>query len=171
MHKRKLFLSLAFLSTLLLSSCSIFSNGGNSDQTSNDNPVSTVDSSDKSTNPVSDSTKPEQSKSSSSSSQSTPTSSNQSSSSSASSQSQPSSSSQQPGGQEGFSNITEFNSPVEIHTAEQKTYLSYTGNYAQMPENQYPDGSVHKSDSLPVNLSWNYTGLYDNHNQQVISVL
>ena len=26
-----------------------------------------------------------------------------------------------------------------------------------MPENQYPDGSVHKSDSLPVNLSWNYT--------------
>ena len=157
MHKRKLFLSLAFLSTLLLSSCSIFSNGGNSDQTSNDNPVSTVDSSDKSTNPVSDSTEPEQSQSSSSSSQSTPTSSNQSSSSSASSQSQPSRSSQQPGGQEGFSNITEFNSPVEIHTAEQKTYLSYTGNYAQMPENQYPDGSVHKSDSLPVNLSWNYT--------------
>ena len=26
-----------------------------------------------------------------------------------------------------------------------------------MPENQYPDGSQHRSDSLPVNLSWNYT--------------
>ena len=26
-----------------------------------------------------------------------------------------------------------------------------------MPDNQYPDGSQHLSDSLPVNLSWNYT--------------
>ncbi len=26
-----------------------------------------------------------------------------------------------------------------------------------MPENQYPDGTQHLSDSLPVNLSWNYT--------------
>ena len=26
-----------------------------------------------------------------------------------------------------------------------------------MLENQYPDGSEHRSDSLPVNLSWNYT--------------
>ena len=27
----------------------------------------------------------------------------------------------------------------------------------QMPENQYPDGTQHLSDSLPVNLSWNAT--------------
>ena len=56
-----------------------------------------------------------------------------------------------------FSNITEFNAPVEIHTADQKTYLSYSGKYDEMPENQYPDGSQHRSDSLPVNLSWNYS--------------
>lgn len=65
--------------------------------------------------------------------------------------------SQPPVGESGFSNITEFNAPVEIHTAEQKTYLSYTGEYDKMPENQYPDGSQHISDSLPVNFSWNYT--------------
>ena len=65
--------------------------------------------------------------------------------------------SQPPVGESGFSNITEFNAPVEIHTAEQKTYLSYTGEYEKMPDNQYPDGSAHKSDSLPVDLSWNYT--------------
>ena len=65
--------------------------------------------------------------------------------------------SQPPVGESGFSNITEFNAPIEIHTAEQKTYLSYTGEYEKMPDNQYPDGSAHKSDSLPVDLSWNYT--------------
>ena len=169
MHKRKLFLSLTFLSTLLLSSCSIFSNNENSNEPSNESTVSSVQSSEQSTEPVSESSVPESTPSSSSSQQNTSSSSKPSSSSSSSSQSTPSSSSsassqsssssssQQPGGQTGFSGITEFNSPVQIHTADQKTFLSYTGNYDQMPENQYPDGSAHKSDSLPVSLSWNYT--------------
>ncbi len=169
MHKRKLFLSLTFLSTLLLSSCSIFSNNENSNEPSNESTVSSVQSSEQSTEPVSESSVPESTPSSSSSQQSTSSSSKPSSSSSSSSSqssaSSPSSSSsqssgsssQQPGGQTGFSGITEFNSPVQIHTADQKTYLSYTGDYSQMPENQYPDGSIHQSDSLPVKLSWNYT--------------
>ena len=169
MHKRKLFLSLTFLSTLLLSSCSIFSNNENSNEPSNESTVSSVQSSEQSTEPVSESSVPESTPSSSSSQQSTSSSSKPSSSSSSSSSqssaSSPSSSSsqssgsssQQPGGQTGFSGITEFNSPVQIHTADQKAYLSYTGDYSQMPENQYPDGSIHQSDSLPVKLSWNYT--------------
>ena len=56
-----------------------------------------------------------------------------------------------------FSNVTQFNAPVEIHTAAQKTYLSYQGDYSTMPEDQYPNGNSHQSDSLPVNLSWNYS--------------
>ena len=169
MHKRKLFLSLTFLSTLLLSSCNVLSRSEKSDEPSNESTVSSVESTDTSTEPISESSVPESIPSSSSSQQSTSSSSKpSSSSSSSSSQSSASSSnssssqssgssSQQPGGQTGFSGITEFNSPVQIHTAEQKTYLSYTGDYSQMPENQYPDGSAHKSDSLPVKLSWNYT--------------
>ena len=169
MHKRKLFLSLTFLSTLLLSSCNVLSRSEKSDEPSNESTVSSVESTDTSTEPISESSVPESIPSSSSSQQSTsssskPSSSSSSSSSQSSASSQSSSSSQssgsssqQPGGQTGFSGITEFNSPVQIHTADQKTYLSYTGDYSQMPENQYPDGSIHQSDSLPVKLSWNYT--------------
>ena len=156
MQKRKLFLSFAFLSTLLLSSCSFFTrseeskessdvsessnSGGDICITSAPGPIPTnPGSSETSNNP-----------STTSSQESRPTSQPTSRSSS-----QPTS--QPPFGESGFSNITEFNAPVEIHTAEQKTYLSYTGEYDKMPENQYPDGSTHKSDSLPIDLSWNYT--------------
>ncbi len=156
MQKRKLFLSFVFLSTLLLSSCSFFTrseeskensdvsessnSGGDICITSAPGPVPTnPGSSETSNNP-----------STTSSQESRPTS-------QPTSQSSSQPTSQPPFGESGFSNITEFNAPVEIHTAEQKTYLSYTGEYEKMPDNQYPDGSTHKSDSLPVNLSWNYT--------------
>ena len=56
----------------------------------------------------------------------------------------------------GFFNVTEFNSPVEIHTSAQATYLAYSGDYDTMPSNQYPDGTTHQSDSLPVAVSWDY---------------
>ena len=163
MYKRKLFLSIAFLSTLILSSCTAVAN---SSQESKE-PSSPIESSSIPAPSESESSAPvssESSKSSSSSSASSSKSSSSSSkpsSSSNSSSSRPSSSSsstsQPPVSEGNFSNITEFNTPVEIHTADQKTYLSYSGNYDQMPENQYPDGSEHRSDSLPVNLSWNYT--------------
>lgn len=156
MQKRKLFLSFAFLSTLLLSSCSFFTrseeskessdvsessnSGGDICITSAPGPIPTnPGSSETSNNP-----------STTSSQESRPTS-------QPTSQSSSQPTSQPPVGESGFSNITEFNAPVEIHTAEQKTYLSYTGEYDKMPENQYPDGSQHISDSLPVNFSWNYT--------------
>ena len=156
MQKRKLFLSFAFLSTLLLSSCSFFTrseeskensdvsessnSGGDICITSAPGPIPTnPGSSETSNNP-----------STTSSQESRPTS-------QPTSQSNSQPTSQPPVGESGFSNITEFNAPVEIHTAEQKTYLSYTGEYEKMPDNQYPDGSAHKSDSLPVDLSWNYT--------------
>ena len=163
MYKRKLFLSIAFLSTLILSSCTAVAN---SSQESKE-PSSPIESSSIPAPSESESSAPvssESSKSSSSSSASSSKSSSSSSkpsSSSNSSSSRPSSSSsstsQPPVSEGNFSNITEFNTPVEIHTADQKTYLSYSGNYDQMLENQYPDGSEHRSDSLPVNLSWNYT--------------
>ena len=56
----------------------------------------------------------------------------------------------------GFKNINDTQ-PFEIHTDAQKTYLSYNGDYSQMPTNQYPDGNEHKSDSKPITLTWNYT--------------
>jgi len=56
----------------------------------------------------------------------------------------------------GFYNITEFNSPVEIHTTRQNEYLSYPGKYDEIDPSLYPDGNKHLSDSLPVDISWNY---------------
>lgn len=160
-----MFLSFAFLSTLILSSCTVVANSSQESK----QPSSPIEStsipassdSESSTPASSESSKPSSSSSSksSSSSSSKPTSSSSSSSkpSSSSSSSSSSSTSQPPVSEGNFSNITEFNAPVEIHTADQKAYLSYSGNYDQMPENQYPDGSQHRSDSLPVNLSWNYS--------------
>ena len=55
----------------------------------------------------------------------------------------------------GFKNINDTE-PFEIHTADQKAYLSYQGNYDEMPVDQYPDGSVHQSDSKPIELTWDY---------------
>ena len=163
MQKRKMFLSFAFLSTLILSSCTVVANSSQESK----QPSSPIESTSIPASSDSESSAPassESSKSSSSSSDKSSSSSSSSSkpsSSSSSSSSKPSSSSsstsQPPVSEGNFSNITEFNTPVEIHTADQKTYLSYTGNYDQMPENQYPDGSQHRSDSLPVNLSWNYS--------------
>lgn len=66
------------------------------------------------------------------------------------------SSSSVPSGSSGFSNITEFTAPVEIHTAEQKTYLSYSGSFETISQNLYPDGLSNRSDSKPVDISWNY---------------
>lgn len=163
-----MFLSFAFLSTLILSSCTVVVNSSQESK----QPSSPIEStsipassdSESSAPASSETSKPSSSSSSKSSSSSSSKSSSSSSSSkpssSSSSSSKPSSSSsstsQPPVSEGNFSNITEFNTPVEIHTADQKTYLSYPGNYDQMPENQYPDGSQHRSDSLPVNLSWNY---------------
>ena len=162
MQKRKMFLSFAFLSTLILSSCTIVANSSQESK----QPSSPIEStsipassdSESSAPASSETSKPSSSSKNSSSSSSKPTSSSSSSSkpSSSSSSANSSSTSQPPVSEGNFSNITEFNAPVEIHTANQKAYLSYSGNYDQMPENQYPDGSQHRSDSLPVNLSWNY---------------
>lgn len=149
MQKRKMFLSFAFLSILILSSCTVVANSSQESK----QPSSPIESASILASSDSESSAPASSESSKSSSSS--------SSKSISSSSKPSSSSsstsQPPISEGNFSNITEFNTPVEIHTADQKTYLSYSGNYDQMPENQYPDGSQHRSDSLPVNLSWNYS--------------
>jgi len=47
----------------------------------------------------------------------------------------------------GFSSVTEFSAPIDIHTEYQKKYLSYTDNtYDKMPQNSYPDGSKNISD-------------------------
>ncbi len=159
MQKRKMFLSFAFLSTLILSSCTIVANSSQESKQSS----SPIESTSMPASSDSESSAPASSESSKSSSSNSSKSSSSSSSksSSSNSSSKPSSSSsytsQPPVSEGNFSNITEFNTPVEIHTADQKTYLSYSGNYDQMPENQYPDGSQHRSDSLPVNLSWNYS--------------
>lgn len=66
-------------------------------------------------------------------------------------------SSTSPNSQTGFSNITEFNAPVEIHTSQQKEYLSYGGDYETISESLYPNGLNHLSDPNPVNISWDYT--------------
>lgn len=55
-----------------------------------------------------------------------------------------------------FDIITDLDEPKEIHTAAQKEYLSYAGDYHDIPENLYPNGTSHLSDPLSVNLEWDY---------------
>lgn len=56
-----------------------------------------------------------------------------------------------------FTITTDLESEKQIHTAEQATYLSYSGEYLTIPEASYPDGQRHISDPNPVNLAWNFT--------------
>ncbi|MBO7614502.1 MAG: tyrosine-protein phosphatase [Bacilli bacterium] len=73
----------------------------------------------------------------------------------------------------GFNNVTKFADPIEIHTAAQKEYLSYTGEYKTIPTNNYPDGSKKNSNPVQVankdveatktTLSWDY----ENHSANV----
>ena len=57
----------------------------------------------------------------------------------------------------GFSNVTEFASPIEIHTEYQKRYLSYNDtDYDKMPQNSYPDGSKNISDPEFTKIFWKY---------------
>ena len=57
------------------------------------------------------------------------------------------------------SNFKNFNDDedFEIHTAEQKAFLAYSGDYVNMPDEAYPDGKQHLSDSNPITLTWDYT--------------
>ena len=57
---------------------------------------------------------------------------------------------------ESFSIVTNLEEVKEIHTAAQKEYLSYDGDYVSIPEANYPDGQKHLSDPEPVNLVWNF---------------
>ena len=57
---------------------------------------------------------------------------------------------------DGFSITTNLEEVKEIHTAQQKEYLSYEGEYVYIPEANYPDGQKHLSDPNPVNLAWNF---------------
>ena len=52
--------------------------------------------------------------------------------------------------------ITDFTEPVEIHTPRQKEYLAYTGDYTQMATTDYPDGNQHISNSLPVDVDFDF---------------
>ena len=52
---------------------------------------------------------------------------------------------------------TNLEETKEIHTAQQKEYLSYEGEYVSIPEANYPDGTKHLSDPNPVNLAWDFT--------------
>ena len=54
-------------------------------------------------------------------------------------------------------NIVDLTEPVDIHTEEQAAFLAYTGDYSLIPDDMYPDGTIHKSDSKPVTIQWNYT--------------
>ena len=55
----------------------------------------------------------------------------------------------------GFKGIND-EEPFEIHTEAQKEFLEYEGNYTKMPATEFPDGTKHLSDSLPITLTWNY---------------
>ena len=56
-----------------------------------------------------------------------------------------------------FTVTTDLTTPKEIHTNRQKEYLSYDGDYKSMKSSDMPDGKSHLSDSLPVNLAWNFS--------------
>ena len=57
-----------------------------------------------------------------------------------------------------FEVTTNLAETKEIHTARQKEYLAYEGEYVSIPEANYPDGRQHLSDPQAVNLAWNFTG-------------
>lgn len=73
----------------------------------------------------------------------------------------------------GFNNVTKFADPIEIHTAAQKEYLSYTGEYKTIPTSNYPDGN--KTNSNPVQVAnqdveatkTTVTWEYDEHSDNV----
>ena len=50
----------------------------------------------------------------------------------------------------------DFYDEKEIHTAAQKEYLSYKGDYSTIDPSLYPDGMQHLSDPLAVTLEWTY---------------
>ena len=56
-----------------------------------------------------------------------------------------------------FSIITDLDNEKVIHTEQQEAYLSYTGNYETIPEDNYPDGQKHLSDPNPISLEWSYS--------------
>ena len=56
----------------------------------------------------------------------------------------------------GFTITTNLTETKEIHTAAQKTYLEYTGDYASYPVSSLPSGREWNSDPLPVKLAWEY---------------
>ena len=56
-----------------------------------------------------------------------------------------------------FNVTTNLEEVKEIHTAQQKEYLSYDGDYVSIPEANYPDGTKHISDPEPVKLEWNFS--------------
>ena len=55
-----------------------------------------------------------------------------------------------------FTITTNLEETKEIHTAQQKEYLSYSGEYVSIPEANYPDGTKHLSDPDPVYLAWDF---------------
>ncbi len=57
----------------------------------------------------------------------------------------------------GFTITTNLTETKEIHTAAQKTYLEYTGEYVNYPVSSLPSGREWNSDPLPVKLAWEYT--------------
>ncbi|MCR5693229.1 MAG: tyrosine-protein phosphatase [Bacilli bacterium] len=56
----------------------------------------------------------------------------------------------------GFTITSDLTEAKEIHTAAQKTYLSYTGDYASFPVSQLPSGTEWKSDPNPAKLAWDF---------------
>ena len=54
-------------------------------------------------------------------------------------------------GEGGFSDVTKFDNTIEIHTAAQKEYLEYTGEYKTIPTTSYPDGN--RTNSNPVQVA------------------
>ena len=62
----------------------------------------------------------------------------------------------QPAGN-GFVITTDLSAAQEIHTAAQKSYLEYTGDYVNYPVSSLPSGREWNSDPLPAKLAWEYT--------------
>ena len=63
-----------------------------------------------------------------------------------------------------FANVTQFETPIDIHTDVQQKFLEFSDNtYDKMPQNSYPDGTKNISDPLFTKIRWNYDG----HNSDV----
>ncbi|MCQ2799397.1 MAG: tyrosine-protein phosphatase [Bacilli bacterium] len=67
-----------------------------------------------------------------------------------------------PAGSGAFSNVKTFTAPIDNHTADQKAFIDYSGDYTTLTESQFrstfhTENNSHQSDPTDTQLTWTHT--------------